>query len=184
MVLFVALFLAPLSAGPYAEPALAHTTLVSSVPARGSALAEPPTRLELVFGADLNAQFVSVALTHSGVQVPVGTPSVAGARVTADVAGDMPADAYKMAYKVVGDDGHVMTGEIGFRITGAGGAAGPRAGSGVGGAAGGGGGASGGGSGGSGGSGGVVGPILVVAVLGLLGVGFVMARDAARRRRL
>lgn len=168
MLLALGVIIGVMLTSMYAGPAVAHTVLVSSVPAKGSALAEPPSRLELVFGADLNAQFVSVALTHAGTQVPVGAPNVVGARITADVTGDMPPDRYRTAYKVVGNDGHVMTGEVGFVVLGLTGAAGrqtPAA-------------AIDGGSGG-----GVVRWILAAAVLGLVAVGVVMTRDALARRR-
>jgi methionine-rich copper-binding protein CopC len=101
--------------------AAAHSYLLSSNPADGAELSKPPKRVLLTFSDPLIAS--GAALAVSG---PDGggrlAAAVSGPRLTAQWPADWPSGRYRVNYRVVSEDGHVMNGALSFRI--AGGAAG------------------------------------------------------------
>jgi methionine-rich copper-binding protein CopC len=101
----------------FAAPAAihAHAELTSSNPADGSALAQVPETVELTFSEDLLADTVEIAVTDS-TQTLVDNISVATDRntVTTTWPTDLPGGEYKVAYRVVSNDGHPITGVISF----------------------------------------------------------------------
>lgn len=103
-----------------AEPAAAHTGLQSSVPADGEALTVAPDAVTLTFGTAVASEFTQVAVTGpDGQSVNAGEPMVEGAAVSQPVSagGD---GAYVVAYRVVSEDGHPVSGQLGFTLTGIG----------------------------------------------------------------
>jgi methionine-rich copper-binding protein CopC len=93
----------------------AHTPLQSSVPAADSAIAAP-TVVELTFGGDV--RLTSVALTDAGGAakhldaVPVEVASVFSLAVHEPLA----AGAYKVVWRAVGGDTHIISGEFAFTV--------------------------------------------------------------------
>ncbi|MCE7007178.1 copper resistance protein CopC [Kibdelosporangium philippinense] len=101
-----------------AIPASAHVRLLASNPEPGQALDKPPSSVQLTFDEPLK---VAPTIT---VTDPNGTPWSMG-RPTQDLkVVTVPADApygpagkYIINYRVTGQDGHLVTGDIVFDIT-------------------------------------------------------------------
>jgi methionine-rich copper-binding protein CopC len=106
-------------------PAAAHTGLQSSMPADGEALTTAPDTVTLAFATAVASQFAQVAVTGpDGQSVTTGEATVEGAVVRQPVNpnGD---GSYVVAYRVVSDDGHPVSGELSFTLTGTGAAPAP-----------------------------------------------------------
>jgi methionine-rich copper-binding protein CopC len=106
-------------------PAAAHTGLQSSAPADGEALTTAPDTVTLTFATAVASQFAQVAVTGpDGQSVTTGEATVEGAVVRQPVSpnGD---GAYVVAYRVVSDDGHPVSGVLSFTLTGTGAAPAP-----------------------------------------------------------
>lgn len=98
-------------------PAAAHDDLVSSVPAAGEQLAEPPTQVSLTFTAAVNEQFAQVAVVDAaGTAYQSGPPLVAGDTVTQAVAGLPAGAAFTLSYRIVSADGHPIGGTVPFTV--------------------------------------------------------------------
>ena len=95
-----------------------HSQLVSSDPADGSVLSAPPTQLVLTFNEELLKEAVDVAIANGAGDVVSGdVATVVGAIATIPWPADLPPDNYSVSYRVVSDDGHPITGSIGFSYT-------------------------------------------------------------------
>ncbi len=113
---FFALFLLLISCS---FPAYGHSSLVSATPAKDAVLTEFPTEISLTFneslleiGAD-NPNKVEV--TNSMGDLLSGAATVAGPVINAplQITGN---DVYKVKYRVVSADGHVIEGEYSFSV--------------------------------------------------------------------
>ncbi|WP_329046482.1 copper resistance protein CopC [Amycolatopsis sp. NBC_01488] len=103
-----------------AGPASAHTELTSSSPAEGAALAAAPTEVRLTFAEPVTLPPEAVKVTgRDGTAWTVGTPTVAGAVVTAPVTPSGPAQAYTLTWKVIAKDGDNVTGTLHFTLAAA-----------------------------------------------------------------
>ena len=93
----------------------AHAELTSSNPADGSALAQTPETVELTFSEDLLVDTVEIAVTNSDQEL-VDNVVVSTVRntVTTLWPTDLPGGEYRVAYRVVSNDGHPITGVIDF----------------------------------------------------------------------
>ncbi|GII76342.1 hypothetical protein Sru01_13240 [Sphaerisporangium rufum] len=97
-----------------AGPARAHNVLTGSDPADGARLASPPAEVTLTFDQPVRAEFTQLALTGpDGVARPLRV-RVTGAKVRAALPGALPAGGYAVGYRIVSNDGHPVTGRIGF----------------------------------------------------------------------
>ncbi len=106
---------APLPAVSTALPG--HSALVSSQPADGASLATGPTEIVLTFNENINPSFTQVALTRGEGAVTLSPAKVAGPVVRATLADPGPG-AYRIAFRVVSADGHPISGETRFTVTG------------------------------------------------------------------
>ncbi|MEV5409303.1 copper resistance protein CopC [Thermopolyspora sp. NPDC052614] len=97
-----------------AAPALAHTTLKRSDPAK-NAKVEKLERVELEFTEQVRLPTVIVR-GPGGKNVHDGKAKADGRIVTQDVVDDLPAGKYTIAYRVVSADGHPVEGEIPFTV--------------------------------------------------------------------
>ncbi|MCF7553735.1 copper resistance CopC family protein [Pseudonocardia sp. WMMC193] len=103
------------------SPALAHEDLLSSTPAEGSALDEPPSMVTLEFSAAPSPSFVATTVTAAdGTRVDAGAPLVTGPVVTIPVRTDIPAGTYTIGYRVTSNDGHPITGQVGYTVSNSG----------------------------------------------------------------
>lgn len=108
-----------------AAPAYAHDELESSNPADGATLARPPASVVLTFAEPPVALGAQVVVTGPDGPVTSGTPRLDGDDVVADVLPSAPAGRYTVAWRVTSDDGHPVSGSLGFtaQAAAAGGAA-------------------------------------------------------------
>jgi methionine-rich copper-binding protein CopC len=113
-----ALLLAVAALVTTAAPALAHTSLKSSNPAKGASLAAAPTQIELTFSEAVGLPADPITVEGpDGTAWSVGKASATGAVVTAPVTPTGPAGAYSVKYKVTADDGDTITGTVAFTLT-------------------------------------------------------------------
>jgi copper resistance protein C len=101
-----------------AAPALAHTRLQSSDPADGTSTATGPQRVSLVFNEPMQAGFATVTLIGpDGTAYQSGEVTADGGTVSVGLAPLGPAGRYEIGYRVVSEDGHPVTGSVGFTLT-------------------------------------------------------------------
>ena len=113
----LALLATVLQAGP-ARALPAHASLVSIAPADGAQLSTGPTQIQLTFDDTIASQFARVRLTRDDAVVDTAPPTVAGTVVTAAVTEKAGPGAYRIAWQVASDDGHPVSGEASFTVTG------------------------------------------------------------------
>lgn len=102
-----------------ASPAMAHSELKSSDPARGASLATPPTQIKLTFSGPVTlADDNPIQITGpENASWTVGRAEVAGSVVTAPVKAVGPAGEYTLRYKVTFDDSHAASGSVKFNLS-------------------------------------------------------------------
>jgi methionine-rich copper-binding protein CopC len=121
LVLLAGVVLALVATVTRAAPAQAlpaHASLVSIAPADGAELSSAPTQIQLTFDDTITPQFSQVRLTRDGTPVETAPPSVAGTVLTATVTEKAGPGAYRVAWQVTSDDGHPVSGESSFTVTG------------------------------------------------------------------
>ena len=95
-----------------AIPVLAHAELVSSDPADGAQLADPPTTVTLVFSEGLDASRSSFRLNKDGANIGVGTVAANGdTEMTLTGLALEPGD-YLIRWTSAADDGHLERGQL------------------------------------------------------------------------
>ena len=103
-----------------ARPALAHADLRASEPGDGAVLPAPPGRLSLSFTEPI--QVTSLRLfDEAGRERPLrreGSRTAAASDAHAGVPGPLPPGAYRVEYRGLSADGHVVGGAVRFRIEG------------------------------------------------------------------
>jgi copper transport protein len=100
--------------------ALAHAHLVRSSPAENAVLEKSPPTATLVFAEPVTMTAVKIE-SAGGVKATL-QPLPAGP--TAELSVSLPTlvpGRYKMSWRAVSDDGHIMSGEIHFSVGGTGG---------------------------------------------------------------
>ena len=108
-----------MSAVVSAAPASAHTSLVAMAPANGSAVPSAPTQVVLTFDEAVEQVGEGVVVTApSGAHVESGQPVVTGALVTQQLLALVEPGHYTVVFRVVADDGHPVTGTLGFDLSG------------------------------------------------------------------
>lgn len=101
-----------------ASPAAAHTKPVRITPASNAQLTKAPTKLVVEFNESVSTKFVTVVVTNAaGISVAKGKPTVVGPKVTQALSPDMVDGDYRVAHRVVGVDGHPITGVSNFTLT-------------------------------------------------------------------
>ena len=108
----------------FSPVASAHAALVSSSPEADSVLQEFPTEITLEFNEPLlviegsSANWFTLT-SPSGEVVPMGEPTLDGARIISPLTtSEMEQGRYRVEYRVVSSDGHVIKGEFGFTFKG------------------------------------------------------------------
>ena len=100
-----------------AAPAAAHTALVGMTPSNGSTLTTAPTQVVLTFTEAVEQVGDAVVVTApSGARVGSGAPVVDGSLVTQQLVALTEAGRYTVAFRVVSDDGHPVTGSLAFTL--------------------------------------------------------------------
>lgn len=105
-----------------AQPAMAHSVLVSSDPAKDASLASAPAAVTLVFNEPLDRGFTELAvLGPDGTSHwEGGPPVVTGEKLSAPLRALGSAGVYTVKYRVVSADGHPVSGAVPFTLTTAG----------------------------------------------------------------
>ncbi len=99
-------------------PALAHDELVGSTPADGAVLTEGPTEVVLTFSEDVQDLGTAVLVREeSGRDAAGGGLAIEGPVVTQKVDATA-AGIYTTSYRVVSADGHPVSGELTFTVSG------------------------------------------------------------------
>ena len=98
--------------------AQAHTPLQASSPAADASVAAPKT-LELTFGGE--GRLTSVSLTDAGGAAKHldAVPTAVASKFSFGIHELLPPGAYKVVWRAVGGDTHIITGEFGFTVTAA-----------------------------------------------------------------
>lgn len=100
-----------------AAPASAHVVLVKITPDSDAQLTRAPAEVVLEFDEPVSTAFATVVVnTAAGVTVSRGKPAVLGTRVTQPLSPAMAAGSYRVAYRVVSNDGHPLSGESTFTL--------------------------------------------------------------------
>ncbi|MGH7391185.1 MAG: copper resistance CopC family protein, partial [Candidatus Rokuibacteriota bacterium] len=97
----------------------AHAALVASSPARRATLAEPPARVELTFSERLEPAYARLAVEDaSGARVDRGDAAVArdDARRLAVTLGPLGPGIYRVRFRVLSVDGHVVESTFPFTV--------------------------------------------------------------------
>lgn len=101
-----------------AQPAAAHSSLVSSAPSDGQTVSTPIDRVDLTFSeaplTGLDAGLRIEVRDATGTDVSTGTVTVAGTTMSKTV--DPEDGAYTVLWRYVSPDGHPITGEFGFTV--------------------------------------------------------------------
>jgi methionine-rich copper-binding protein CopC len=98
-----------------AGAAHAHTPLKASVPAADASVGAPKT-IELTFDGDV--RLTSVSLTDSGGAAKHldAVPAAVASRFSLAVHEPLAPGAYKVVWRAVGGDTHIISGELGFTV--------------------------------------------------------------------
>lgn len=108
-----------------APPASAHTSLAESSPQDGSRLDTAPGQIELQFSIPILTVGSNIIVAGpDGQQYQSGTPEIIDNKLTQSLKPLGPSGEYRVAIRVVADDGHPNTFEIRFTLTKPGPAAG------------------------------------------------------------
>lgn len=117
LALLLGLLLTSVGAVALAPAASAHSVLLSSDPADGSAVARVPATVVLTFNEPIQSSTMEVAVTaSSGVSVTEVKATVSGTVITQPLPDDLPNDEYTVAYRVISVDGHPVSDTIAFSI--------------------------------------------------------------------
>ena len=96
-----------------------HAYLVKSSPTRRAALSSPPTRVVLWFNERLEAQFSQLSVWNAeGQQVDGGDVQVGpddAKRLSVGIP-TLPAGSYRVKYRVLSVDGHIVEAEFPFTV--------------------------------------------------------------------
>lgn len=102
-----------------AAPAYAHTGLTSSNPGDGATVAAPPAQVVLTFTEAPAALGAQVVVTGPAGPVSAGAPRLDNLDVVQDVQPSAPAGRYTVEWRLTSDDGHPITGTLGFTASAA-----------------------------------------------------------------
>ena len=115
---FAALLLLSMSYAGYvgaAVPASAHADLVSTDPVDGAVLQSAPESITLSFNSKILEGMAELAVTNSVGELVTGIiAESAQTTTTALWPVDLPGDTYKVAYRIVSEDGHPIIGSFSF----------------------------------------------------------------------
>lgn len=115
IVALAAALVAVLAAG-WNLPASAHASLVASDPEAGQRFDRLPGQVRLEFSEPISAPAYVVVTAPDGSRADQGEVAIDGTVVTVALGGSAPEGTYGAAFRVVSEDGHPVTGRIGFVV--------------------------------------------------------------------
>ena len=96
-------------------PASAHADLVGTNPVDGSVLESAPESITLSFNSNLLKSMAELAVSNSaGELIPGIVAESVQATASALWPANLPGDTYTIAYRIVSEDGHPVTGSFSF----------------------------------------------------------------------
>src|SRR5690606_16801030 len=95
--------------------AQAHTTLTSSTPAEGEVLQVQPKEIELVFGTVIE-EGSSMVLEGAEQNYELENISINENVMTGSLTEELPNGQYIIVWKIIGEDGHPIEGQVPFGI--------------------------------------------------------------------
>ncbi|WP_043931822.1 copper resistance CopC family protein [Bacillus sp. EB01] len=95
--------------------ASAHTQLESSTPESGQVVKENLNQIVLNFGGEVES-LSTMTLVKDGQEVPFESIEPQGTQMIGTVADPLATGSYIIQWKIVGEDGHIITGEIPFTV--------------------------------------------------------------------
>jgi methionine-rich copper-binding protein CopC len=98
-----------------AATAMAHAHLQKSTPSEGSVLTSPPSSVVLSFSEAARVTAAWIQKDEEPKQKLAQLPEKPAAQVTIPVPA-LAAGRYTVSWRVVGDDGHVVPGQIHFTV--------------------------------------------------------------------
>ncbi len=121
------LLLAAIVVALIARPALvsAHAKVVSSTPDNGATVAQAPSAITIKFDSELNSEGAKLTvIAASGAPVDTGDGAVdlsdtERKTMTVSLKSGLGAGVYTINWVVLGDDGHEVSGTLGFTVAGA-----------------------------------------------------------------
>jgi len=108
--------LAGVVGGGWNLPASAHASLVASDPEAGQRFDRLPDQVRLEFSEPISAPAYVVVTAPDGSRADQGEVAIDGSVVTVALGGSAPTGTYGAAFRVVSEDGHPVTGRIGFVV--------------------------------------------------------------------
>lgn len=104
-----------------ASGAAGHASLTSSNPADGAELTQAPESVVLTFSEELLNELVEVSILDAAGDLVMATEAEQtpppGTDVIVPWPADLPPGQYSVAFRVVSEDGHPVTGQVGFGYT-------------------------------------------------------------------
>ncbi|MGN6635023.1 MAG: copper resistance CopC family protein [Oryzihumus sp.] len=102
---------------PLDPAASAHAILIKTSPADGATLTTAPRQVDLTFDEAVARRFATIVVTGpSGEDATAGPATVNGTHVTAALASGLTSGEYRVAFRVVSDDGHPVSGQSRFTL--------------------------------------------------------------------
>lgn len=104
-----------------APHAAMHLKLDRSEPAKDASVAAAPAAIQLWYSQEPQVKLTTVKLTGPAGTVdlkPVTAADDDGSHLSAPVGQSLAAGAYTVAWRTLAKDGHVVSGEFGFHVTG------------------------------------------------------------------
>ena len=101
-----------------AAAAHAHTALKLSVPAADASVTAPKS-IELTFSGDVRLTAVSLTDSAGAAKHLDAPPAITGAMFRLAVHEPLAPGAYKVVWRAVGGDTHIVSGEFGFTVVAA-----------------------------------------------------------------
>ncbi|MDQ6522554.1 copper resistance protein CopC [Nocardioides sp. LHD-245] len=108
--------LAAVPAAGWSLPAAAHASLVASDPDAGQRLDRLPDRARLEFSEAISSPAYVVVTAPDGSRADQGEARIDGGVVSVELGGAAPDGTYGLAFRVVSEDGHPVTGRIAFVV--------------------------------------------------------------------
>ena len=105
------------------SPAFAHAQITATSPIQYSAVSEVPSEVSIEFDGnltqieDLSINVLKV-FNSEGIQIDDGKTLVGGAKLTIGVRDRSGSGTFRVTYRVVSEDGHPITDEFTFEVTG------------------------------------------------------------------
>jgi methionine-rich copper-binding protein CopC len=101
-----------------AAAAHAHTPLKASAPAADAAV-PAPTALELTFDGDVRLTSVSLSDAGGAAKHLDAVPTAVASTFSLSIHEPLAPGAYKVTWRAVGGDTHIISGEFGFTVVAA-----------------------------------------------------------------